>query len=160
LPPQQEPEPPKQKKKRRSSLSLKARKPPVTLTAAARIFFQKLFSSESLRDGIVGIILDHHQSTSGEPRMVYSFRFVTNADVDASLDEAVPLWEEKNERNDDDEQPKDDDADAKQQHQQKKSLYVHHNAFLKVLGATLDVDMTTVTPILYDREGNVMDPNA
>ena len=39
-------------------------------------------------------------------------------------------------------------------------LYVHHNAFLKVLGATLDVNTETISPILYDREGNVMEPNA
>ena len=39
-------------------------------------------------------------------------------------------------------------------------LYVHHNAFLKVLGATVDVNMENITPILYDKEGNVMDPNA
>ena len=39
-------------------------------------------------------------------------------------------------------------------------LYVNHNAFLKVLGATVDIDLEKITPILYDREGNVMDPNA
>lgn len=39
-------------------------------------------------------------------------------------------------------------------------LYVNGNAFLKVLGATVDVDMETITPVLYDREGNRMDPNA
>jgi hypothetical protein len=39
-------------------------------------------------------------------------------------------------------------------------LYIHHNAFLKVLGATLDVNTETISPILYDREGNIMDPNA
>jgi hypothetical protein len=38
-------------------------------------------------------------------------------------------------------------------------LYIHHNAFLKVLGAKLDVDTENVSPILYDREGNLMDPN-
>lgn len=38
-------------------------------------------------------------------------------------------------------------------------LYIHHNAFLKVLGATVDVNMDTVTPVLYDKEGFVMDPN-
>lgn len=38
-------------------------------------------------------------------------------------------------------------------------LYVHHNAFMKVLGATVDVNMEDITPILYDREGNLMDPN-
>ena len=39
-------------------------------------------------------------------------------------------------------------------------LYVHHNAFLKVLGATVDVDTTNITPILYDKEGFEMDANA
>ena len=39
-------------------------------------------------------------------------------------------------------------------------LFVHRDAFLKVLGATVDVNMETITPILYDREGNLMDPNA
>ena len=39
-------------------------------------------------------------------------------------------------------------------------LYVHRDAVLKVLGATLDVDEAKLLPILYDKEGNVMDPNA
>lgn len=39
-------------------------------------------------------------------------------------------------------------------------LYVHHNAFIKVLGAKVDVDMENITPILYDKEGFEMDPNA
>ena len=39
-------------------------------------------------------------------------------------------------------------------------LYVHHNAFMKVLGATVDVDLDTFTPILHDRNGNLMDPDA
>lgn len=73
--------------------------------------------------------------------MVYSFRFVDAQDIDEKLDESVALWE-------------DDATDNK------LKLYVHHNAFLKVLGATLDVDVEKVTPILYDREGNLMDPNA
>ena len=38
-------------------------------------------------------------------------------------------------------------------------LYIHHNAFLKVLGATVDVDTTNITPILYDKEGFEMDAN-
>ena len=36
-------------------------------------------------------------------------------------------------------------------------LYVHHNAFMKVLGAKVDVDTETITPILYDKEGFEMD---
>lgn len=39
-------------------------------------------------------------------------------------------------------------------------LYVHHDSFMKVLGATVDVDLENVTPIMHDREGNLMDPNA
>lgn len=39
-------------------------------------------------------------------------------------------------------------------------LYVHHNAFMKVLGCTLDVDEVNMVPLLYDREGNKLDPNA
>jgi len=42
----------------------------------------------------------------------------------------------------------------------KPKLYINAGAFLKVLGATVDVDLESVTPILYDREGNRMDPNA
>lgn len=41
----------------------------------------------------------------------------------------------------------------------KPKLYINAGAFLKVLGATVDVDLESGTPILYDREGNHMDPN-
>ena len=37
-------------------------------------------------------------------------------------------------------------------------LYVHHNAFMKVLSCTLDVDEANLIPLLYDREGNKLDP--
>lgn len=43
-------------------------------------------------------------------------------------------------------------------------LYIHHGAFMKVLGATLDVEFNSETgelkPKLFDREGYEMDPNA
>lgn len=42
----------------------------------------------------------------------------------------------------------------------KPKLYINGGAFLKVLGATVDIDLENLTPILYDREGNRMDPNA
>lgn len=42
----------------------------------------------------------------------------------------------------------------------KPKLYINGGAFLKVLGATVDVDTESITPILYDREGNRLDPNA
>jgi hypothetical protein len=43
-------------------------------------------------------------------------------------------------------------------------LYIHHGAFMKVLGGTLDVELNADTgdlkPKLFDREGYEMDPNA
>jgi hypothetical protein len=43
-------------------------------------------------------------------------------------------------------------------------LYIHHSAFMKVLGGTLDVDFDSesghLTPKLVDREGHEIDPNA
>ena len=39
-------------------------------------------------------------------------------------------------------------------------LYIHQHAFLKLLGSTIDIDLDNFTPILYDREGNKLDPNA
>ena len=74
--------------------------------------------------------------------MVFGFRFVTADDL-VPEDEGVPL----------DGSPPNPDSTEPQ-------LYVHHNAFLKVLGATVDVNTQTVQPVLYDREGNHMDPNA
>lgn len=38
-------------------------------------------------------------------------------------------------------------------------LYIHQHAFMKVLGATIDIEEDGFTPFLLDREGNVMDPN-
>ena len=43
-------------------------------------------------------------------------------------------------------------------------LYIHHNAFMKVLGGTCDVELEegsgNLTPVLLDRNGFVLDPNA
>lgn len=38
-------------------------------------------------------------------------------------------------------------------------LYLHPDAFLKVLGATVDVDPETKEIKLLDREGNALDPD-
>ena len=38
-------------------------------------------------------------------------------------------------------------------------LFIHHQAFMKVLGATIDLKEDGFTPYLIDREGNEMDPN-
>ena len=42
-------------------------------------------------------------------------------------------------------------------------LFIHSSAFIKVLGATVDLEVTEDGNIilkLYDKEGNVIDPNA
>ena len=87
--------------------------------------------------------------------MVYSFQFVTAQDL-----AKPPNWGAEGvtlEVRDDDGTPK---TPAETWTDGLPKLYVHQDAFLKVLGATLDVDPESVTPILYDQEGNRMDPNA
>jgi len=123
------------------------RKAAVELTERARTLFQKLLENHPSKDGI---LLNYNQSSTGEPRMVFSFSFV-NKDELNEQDEGVSLEvdEEGNPKS-----PRDalDDGLPK--------LYVHHNAFLKVLGATVDVDTKNITPILYDKEGFELDANA
>jgi len=44
-----------------------------------------------------------------------------------------------------------------------KKLYIHESAFMKVLGATMDIQMNddgSFMPTFKDREGNDLDPNA
>lgn len=122
------------------------RKAAVELTETSRTLFKKLLENTS-KDGI---LLNYNQSSTGEPRMVFSFSFV-NKDELHEQDEGVSLEvdEEGNPKS-----PKDalDDGLPK--------LYVHHNAFLKVLGATVDVDTEKLTPKLFDKEGFELDANA
>lgn len=123
------------------------RKAAVKLTDKARTLFKKLLENQPSRDGI---LLNYNQSSSGQPRMVFSFSFVSKDELHEQ-DEGVSL------EVDDEGNPKSprealDDGLPK--------LYVHHNAFLKVLGATVDVDPEKITPILYDKEGFELDANA
>ena len=111
------------------------------------------------RTDVVGVRLNYKQSRTGEPRMVFTFDFVTKEELDAD-DEPVSLevvqvvdksdgltrWVPK--------PPGDSLNDGL------PKLYVSSNAFFKVLGATVDVDTETLTPILHDKEGNRIDPNA
>jgi hypothetical protein len=161
------------------------RKAAVELTEQARLFFQRLLSNPP-RAEIIGILLNYDQSTTGEPRMVFSFSFVTAEDIErlslahngsappegvslevveeqvvapirgrgggraaaaAAATAAVTRMVPKS------------PADSKDDGLPK--LYVSGNAFLKVLGATVDVDPNgDLTPILFDKQGNRMDPNA
>ena len=131
---------------RRKGRKFIPRKAAVKLTEKARTLFQKLLENHPTRDGI---LLNYNQSSTGEPRMVFSFSFVSNDELD-DQDEGVSLEvdEEGNPKS-----PRDtlDDGLPK--------LYVHHNAFLKVLGATVDVDTENITPVLFDKEGFKMDAN-
>ena len=62
----------------------------VLLTEKARLFFKKLLDNP-IRPDIVGIMLNYDQSKSGEPRMVYTFQFVADNDIDHEQDEGVSL---------------------------------------------------------------------
>lgn len=67
--------------KKRKGQSFVPRKAPVNLTETARTFFRSLLesssSSSSTSSSVVGVMLNYHQSSTGEPRMVFSFDFVT-----------------------------------------------------------------------------------
>lgn len=139
----------KAKKKRTKKIFI-PRKAAVELNEKTRKFFKLLLKNAPTEDTI-GIMLHYDQSKTGEPRMVFSFGFVTAAELGPD-DEAVSL-----ELLDDGVTPK---APVDSMNDGLPKLYVSGNAFLKVLGAKLDVDTEKVIPILYDREGNLMDPNA
>jgi len=137
----------KKKKRRRMFVPQNAA---VKLTDKARLFFKKLLKNAPNKD-VIGIMLNYTQSSTGQFRMVFSFNFVTEKDIDRDQDEAVSLEVLE------DGSPK-PYAEALEDGLPK--LYVSHNAFIKVLGATVDVDTEKVEPILYNREGDLMDPNA
>jgi len=108
---------------------------------------------------ITGIMLRFQQSRSGEPRMVFMFEFVKVGKLGKD-DEGVSLEVLE------DGTPK---PPMQSMSDGKRKLYLHQSAILKVLGGTLDVeqvddgtdtDTKVVIPVLYDKEGNLMDPNA
>lgn len=134
------------------------RKAAVKLTEKARKFFKLLLENKP-RDNVVGLMLKYHQSTSGMMRMVFSFDFVTESDIDPNTDEGVSLEliDTKQADGTIEQVPK---PPLESQRDGLPKLYIHHDAFLKVLGATVDIDTEKMEPIMYDREGNLMDPNA
>jgi hypothetical protein len=142
------PTPTTTKKKRKKKVFI-PRKAAVSMNEKTRKFFKLLLENAPRKD-IIGLMLHYDQSKTGEPRMVFSFGFVTAEELGPD-DEPVSL-----EVLEDGVTPK-APVDCRQDGLPK--LYVSGNAFLKVLGASLDVDTETVLPILWDREGNLMDPN-
>jgi len=131
----------------------------VKLTPKARAYCRDLLDAAHNPE-ITGIMLRFQQSRSGEPRMVFAFEFVKVGGLGKD-DEGVSL--EVLEDGTTPVPPMQSMSDGK------RKLYLHQSAILKVLGCTLDVqqvddgtdtDTTVITPVLYDREGNLMDPNA
>jgi hypothetical protein len=52
------------------------RKAPLLLTETARKFFKALLKGKEDDKNVIGIMLNYHQSSTGEPRMVFAFYFV------------------------------------------------------------------------------------
>lgn len=153
------------------------RKAAVELTERARLFFKKLLSNPP-RAEIIGLLLNYDQSTTGEPRMVFSFSFVTANDLERMtlahngsappegvslevLEEPVVIRKGGGDGSDKTSTRIVPKSPAQSKDDGLPKLYVSGNAFLKVLGARVDVDPEgDLTPILFDKEGNRMDPNA
>ena len=163
----------KASQRRRRTTTFIPQKAAVSLTNEARTIFKDLLS-RSPRPNIVGIWLTNTQSRTGQPRMVYGFSFVT-ADELSPQDEAVSLQVVQVIHSNDDGDTTTTSTTTTQENESVlvvpkaptdarndglPKLHVSADAFLKVLGATVDVDRTSMTPILYNKEGNRMDPNA
>lgn len=115
--------------------------------------------NENGDSSVAGIMLKFQQSSTGEPRMVFLLDFVQMKDIGPN-DEGVSLEVITNPETNKEEpkSPLDSINDGL------PKLYIHHSAFLKILGGTLDIqigtDGSSILPIIFDREGNELDPNA
>lgn len=128
------------------------RKAALGLTPKARDLFQKIIAATSSE----GIILKYELSTQHALRMAFKFDLIKDMKTELTAqDEGVSLEVLE------DGTPK---LPSESWDDNLPKLYIHHNAFMKVLGGTLDVDFNPetgdMTPKLFDREGNEMDPNA
>mmetsp|Transcript_20817 Transcript_20817/g.34410 ORF Transcript_20817/g.34410 Transcript_20817/m.34410 type:complete len:208 (+) Transcript_20817:148-771(+) len=137
--------PKRSKKKKKAGRNFVPLKAPVEMTETARQFFKALLDGKT---NVAGIMLNYHQSSTGEPRMVFSFDFATEVGPDdegASLEVLADGVTPK--------PPVESMTDGL------PKLYIHQNAFMKVLGGKVDVDLETMKLTIHDKEGNVMDPN-
>jgi hypothetical protein len=91
--------------------------------------------------------------------MVFTFGFVTQADLHPD-DEPVSLELVSAVNKSDGSTQSVPKSPRESWNDGQPKLYVSTNAFFKVLGATVDVDPRSLTPILYDKEGNRIDPSA
>lgn len=129
------------------------RKAPLALTPKAREFLKSILSKAP--PSVHGIMLRYQPSTlQGEMRMVFSFDFLKENQKISIDDEEVSLELMP------DGSPKPPNLSYGDG---MKKLYVHSSAFMKVLGATMDIELEEngdFTPTFQDREGNFLDPNA
>ncbi len=156
---------------------------PVKLTPKARKFFKDLIdmklkskendNNDKNENVIAGIILKYQQSNTGQPRMVFTFDYVAQNEL-SDRDEPVSLEIIGTKQSSDtqfDDRTSDTNGDVILTGEIPKppqdsyndglpKLYIHQHAFMKVLGCTIDVDTENFSPILYDKEGNKLDPNA
>lgn len=79
-----------QRRRPRRKLKFVPQKAAVALTPKARNFFRALLENTS-DDQVVGIMLNYHQSSTGEPRMVFSFDFC-KANQLTEMDEGCVRW--------------------------------------------------------------------
>ncbi|KAL9182013.1 hypothetical protein ACHAXT_012356 [Thalassiosira profunda] len=129
------------------------RKAALALTPKAREIFKKMIAAT----GSEGIMLKYEISSQHALRMAFKFDLIKDAKTELSAqDEGVSL-----EMMEDGVTPK---PPSESMDDGLPKLYIHHAAFMKVLGGTLDVDLDAetgdLTPKLFDREGHEMDPNA
>jgi hypothetical protein len=148
---------PSQQRRTRGRKSFIPIKAAVEMTDRARTFFTRLLANPP-RAGIVGIRLNYEQSRTGEPRMVFSFEFVTQEDL-LPDDEPVSLELVTVVDKRDGSTRSVPKTPRESWHDGRPKLFVSTNAFFKVLGATVDVDSQSMNPILYDKEGNIVDPS-
>lgn len=69
---------PSSSRRRKKKTKFIPRKAAVQLSDNARTLFKKLLDNNPSKDGI---LLNYDQSSTGEPRMVFSFRFVTKNEL-------------------------------------------------------------------------------
>lgn len=119
----------------------------ITLTPKSRSLFKSLL--DNAPEGVIGILFDYGQSKQNLG-MSFTFGFARESDVGESDEgvtlEILPSGEPKS------------PADA--QNDGLPKLYVSSDALLKVLGCTIDIDKDGISPLVFDAEGNKLDPNA
>ena len=115
---------------------------PVRVTPNATKFFCHILDSKKALgvEDVVAVQLGYRQSVSS-PAMVYTFDFLDNSDIFACKTRRPP-----------DEYTELDKGKG-------YLLYVHPNALMKVLGATVDVDLDTLQFLLKDEEGHLLVPD-